>query len=217
MIIATIAIVLAYLIGSLSTAIIACKLTGLPDPRGQGSGNPGATNVLRFGGKKIAVIVLLGDMLKGLLPVLAVSVMGASPLLIALTGAAAFLGHLYPVFFGFKGGKGVATALGIMLAISWLAGLTVLAVWLLVAFTLRYSSLAALCASFSAPLICWFYRPDIEILVMMIAMSALLIWRHKSNISNLLQGAESKIGAKKSVKPTVDSATDRPDNPPNNP
>lgn len=209
MIIATIAIVLAYLIGSLSTAIIACKLTGLPDPRGQGSGNPGATNVLRFGGKKIAVIVLLGDMLKGLLPVLAVNVMGASPLLIALTGAAAFLGHLYPVFFGFKGGKGVATALGIILAISWLAGVTVLAVWLLVAFTLRYSSLAALCASFSAPLICWFYRPDIEILVMMIAMSALLIWRHQSNIRNLLQGAESKIGAKK----TVDSSTDQSKNP----
>jgi len=217
MIITTIAIVLAYLIGSLSTAIIACKLTGLPDPRGQGSGNPGATNVLRFGGKKIAVIVLLGDMSKGLLPVLAVSLMGASPLVIALTGAAAFLGHLYPLFFKFKGGKGVATALGIILGISWLAGLTVLAVWLLVAFTLRYSSLAALCASISAPFIYWFYRPDIEILVMMIAMSGLLIWRHQSNIRNLLQGAESKIGAKKPAKPSSDSTTDRPHNPPDNP
>jgi len=197
MITAIIAIVIAYLIGSLSTAIIACKLTGLPDPRGQGSGNPGATNVLRFGGKKIAIIVLLGDMVKGLLPVLAVSLMGASPLVIALTAAAAFLGHLYPVFFDFKGGKGVATALGAILAISWLAGLTVLGVWLLVAFTLRYSSLAALCASITSPLIVWLYQPDIELLIMMIGMSALLVYRHQSNIQNLLQGKESKIGQKK--------------------
>ncbi len=208
MIIATIAIILAYLIGSLSTAIIACKLTGLPDPRDQGSGNPGATNVLRFGGKKIAIIVLFGDMIKGLLPVLAVSLTGASPLVIALTGAAAFLGHLYPVFFGFKGGKGVATALGIILAISWLAGLTVLAVWLLVAATLRYSSLAALCASFSAPLICWLYRPDSAILVMMIGMSGLLIWRHQSNIRNLLQGTESRIGTKKVADPGATKSED---------
>jgi len=197
MITAIIAIVIAYLIGSLSTAIIACKLVGLPDPRGQGSGNPGATNVLRFGGKKVAIIVLLGDMIKGLLPVLAVSLMGASPLQIALTGAAAFLGHLYPVFFDFKGGKGVATALGVILAISWLAGLTVLAVWLLVAATLRYSSLAALCASASAPLICWFYRPEISIVVVMIGISGLLIWRHHSNIKNLLNGTEPRIGKKK--------------------
>ncbi len=197
MITASISIVLAYLVGSLSTAIIACKLTGLPDPRGQGSGNPGATNVLRFGGKKIAIIVLLGDMIKGLLPVALVSLMGASPLLVALTGAAAFLGHLYPVFFSFKGGKGVATALGVILAISWAAGLTVLAVWLLVAFTLRYSSLAALCASVSAPLIVWLYRPDIELLVMMVGMSLLLVWRHRANIENLKQGRESRIGQKK--------------------
>jgi len=200
MITAIIAIIIAYLIGSLSTAIIACKLTGLPDPRGQGSGNPGATNVLRFGGKKIAVIVLLGDMIKGLLPVLTVSLMNASPLVIALTAAAAFLGHLYPVFFGFKGGKGVATALGAILAISWLAGLTVLAVWLLVAFTLRYSSLAALCASVTAPLIVWLYRPDVALLIMMIGMSALLVYRHQSNIQNLLQGKESRIGQKKAQK-----------------
>jgi len=197
MITAIIAIIIAYLIGSLSTAIITCKLTGLPDPRGQGSGNPGATNVLRFGGKKIAIIVLLGDMLKGLLPVLTISLMDAAPLVIALTAAAAFLGHLYPVFFGFKGGKGVATALGAILAISWLAGLTVLAVWLLVAFTLRYSSLAALCASITAPLIVWLYRPDVALLIMMIGMSALLVYRHQSNIQNLLQGKESKIGQKK--------------------
>jgi len=202
MITAIIAIVIAYLIGSLSTAIIACKLTGLPDPRGQGSGNPGATNVLRFGGKKIAVIVLLGDMIKGLLPVLTVSLMGASSLVIALTAAAAFLGHLYPVFFGFKGGKGVATALGAILAISWLAGLTVLGVWLLVAFTLRYSSLAALCASVAAPLIVWLYRPDVALLIMMIGMSSLLVYRHKSNIQNLRQGKEDKIGQKKANNTT---------------
>ncbi|VAW86883.1 Acyl-phosphate:glycerol-3-phosphate O-acyltransferase PlsY (EC 2.3.1.n3) [hydrothermal vent metagenome] len=205
MITAIIAIISAYLIGSLSTAIIACKLTGLPDPRGEGSGNPGATNVLRFGGKKIAVVVLLGDLIKGLLPVLGVSLLEASPLVIAVTGAAAFLGHLYPIFFGFKGGKGVATAFGVILAISWLAGLTVLGVWLLVALTLRYSSLAALSASVVAPLIVWLYRPDIELLIMMIGMSILLLYRHQSNIQNLLQGKESKIGGKK--KTTAD-ATD---------
>jgi len=204
MIPAIITIVIAYLIGSLSTAIIACKLTGLPDPRDQGSGNPGATNVLRFGGKKIAIIVLLGDVVKGLLPVLVVNLMGGSAALIALTAAAAFLGHLYPLFFGFKGGKGVATALGIILAISWMAGLTVLAVWLLVALTLRYSSLAALCAAASAPLISWFYRPEGAILLMMIGISGLLIWRHHSNIKNLLQGKEAKIGQKK-VDKTVES------------
>lgn len=197
MITAVIVTVIAYLIGSLSTAIIACRLTGLPDPRGQGSGNPGATNVLRFGGKKLAIIVLLGDMLKGLLPTVVVSLLGGSSLLVALAGAAAFLGHLYPIFFGFKGGKGVATALGVILAISWMAGLTLLAVWLVVAFTLRYSSLAALCAALSAPLICWLYRPDAAILVMMTGMSGLLIWRHRTNINNLLQGAEPKIGKKK--------------------
>ncbi len=207
MITAIIAIIIAYLIGSLSTAIIACKLTGLPDPRGEGSGNPGATNVLRFGGKKIAVVVLLGDLIKGLLPVLVVSLMEASPLVIALTGAAAFLGHLYPVFFGFKGGKGVATALGVILAISWLAGLTVLGVWLLVALTLRYSSLAALSASVAAPLIVWLYRPDIELLIMMIGMSILLVYRHQSNIQNLRQGKENKIGGKKKAP-----ATDATDN-----
>ncbi len=206
MITAIITIIIAYLIGSLSTAIIACKLTGLPDPRGEGSGNPGATNVLRFGGKKIAVVVLLGDLIKGLLPVLGVSLMGASPLVIALTGAATFMGHLYPIFFDFKGGKGVATALGVILAISWLAGLTVLGVWLLVALTLRYSSLAALSASVAAPLIMWLYRSDIELLIMMIGMSILLVYRHQSNIQNLLQGKESKIGGKKK-KPAAD-ATD---------
>ncbi|MBL1259704.1 MAG: glycerol-3-phosphate 1-O-acyltransferase PlsY [Thiotrichaceae bacterium] len=205
MITAIITIFIAYLIGSLSTAIIACKLSGLPDPRGQGSGNPGATNVLRFGGKKIAVIVLLGDLIKGLLPVLVVSLMDASPLVIALTSAAAFLGHLYPLFFGFKGGKGVATALGVILAISWLAGLTVLGVWLLVAFALRYSSLAALSASVAAPLIVWFYRPDIELLLMMIGMSILLVFRHRSNIRNLRQGKESKIGRKKKPHNTTKS------------
>jgi len=205
MITAIIAIIIAYLIGSLSTAIITCKLTGLPDPRRQGSGNPGATNVLRFGGKKIALIVLLGDLIKGLLPVLVVSLMGAPPLVIALTGAAAFLGHLYPVFFGFKGGKGVATALGVILSVSWLAGLTALGVWLLVALTLRYSSLSALCAAVAAPLIVWFYRSDIELLIMMTGMSILLIYRHHSNIQNLLQGKESKIGQKKKTQDTTGS------------
>ena len=189
-------IITAYLLGSLSTAIIVCKLSGLPDPRTQGSGNPGATNVLRIGGKKLAGIVLLGDMLKGLLPVLFAKFLGVSDLILACTGFAAFLGHCYPLFFSFKGGKGVATALGIMIGISWLVGLLLLSVWLLMAMVFRISSLAAISAAFMAPLISGILRSAPEIIIMEIAISAILLWRHRTNIHNLYKGIEPRIGGK---------------------
>jgi len=139
MILTTSLVIFAYLAGSLSSAIIMCKLFSLPDPRSQGSGNPGATNVLRFGGKKIAILVLTGDVLKGLIPVLIASTVGLTATGIALVGVSAFLGHLYPVFFKFQGGKGVATALGVLLGISWLLGVAIIVTWLVTAVIFRLS------------------------------------------------------------------------------
>ena len=183
----------AYLLGSISSAIIVCRLMGLPDPRTQGSNNPGATNVLRIGGKKAAAITLLGDALKGLLPMLAAHALHASPLVLALTAMAAFLGHLYPVFFGFKGGKGVATALGAQFGLYWPIGLSVALVWLFVARVMNISSLAALVAMALAPLIVWWFWPAPELVIMQIVMSVWLFWRHRSNIANMLSGKEGKI------------------------
>jgi glycerol-3-phosphate acyltransferase PlsY len=184
---------LAYLLGSISSAIIVCRIMGLPDPRTQGSNNPGATNVLRIGGKKAAAITLLGDALKGLIPMLIAHAFQAAPLILALTGMAAFLGHLYPVFFGFKGGKGVATALGIQFGLSWMIGLSIAALWLFVAKVMNVSSLAALIAMALAPVIVWWFWPAPELIVMQVVMSILLFWRHRSNIQNLLSGREGKI------------------------
>ncbi|MEJ2212948.1 MAG: glycerol-3-phosphate 1-O-acyltransferase PlsY [Gammaproteobacteria bacterium] len=184
----------AYLMGSISSAIIVCRILGLPDPRTEGSNNPGATNVLRIGGKKAAAITLFGDMLKGLIPVACVHLFSDSAQLLALTAMAAFLGHLYPVFFGFKGGKGVATALGVQLGIHWLLGLSVAAIWLFMAKGLKISSLAALVSMALAPVIIWLVWPSPELLVMQIIMTILLFWRHRSNIQNLISGQESKIG-----------------------
>ena len=146
----------AYLLGSVSCAIITCRMMGLADPREQGSGNPGATNVMRIGGKKAAGITLLGDLLKGFLPVFLSNSLGLSPLLQALIGIAAFLGHLYPVFFGFKGGKGVATSLGVLLGFSWVLGFAVIGTWLLVYKLRKISSLSALTASVLSPIYAWF-------------------------------------------------------------
>ncbi len=189
-------ILLSYLIGSLSTAIIYCRVSGLPDPRSQGSGNPGATNVLRFGGKKVAVIVLLGDMLKGLFPVLIAKFLDFPAVVIALVGITAFLGHLYPVFFRFRGGKGVATALGVLLGISVWVGLLVLVVWLMVAFISRISSLSALIAALFSPLIVYLLVPEAEYILLAVLLATLLIWRHRGNIRNIMDGTESKIGKK---------------------
>ena len=188
-------VVFAYLLGSLSAAIITCKLMGLPDPRSEGSRNPGATNVLRFGGKKAAAITLLGDSLKGLVPVLVARLAGVDDTVLAATAMAAFLGHLYPIFFGFHGGKGVATAMGVLLGISWPVALAAAATWLLVAKGLKISSLAALIAAVLAPLYMWLLEPESgsAFLSMTVALAILLVWRHRSNIQRLLSGAEGTI------------------------
>lgn len=190
-----IAIVIAYLVGSISSAIITCKIMRLADPRTQGSGNPGATNVLRIGGKKAAIITLLGDVLKGVAPVLAAKIYGFDTASLSLITFATFIGHLYPVFFRFQGGKGVATALGCLLALSWPLGLTLAATWLLMAFVFRYSSLSALTAALLAPFYAW-YLTNVDYTILMTLMSALLIYRHRQNIRNLFTGKETKIGKK---------------------
>jgi glycerol-3-phosphate acyltransferase PlsY len=187
-------IIAAYLLGSISSAIIVCKLMQLPDPRTQGSNNPGATNVLRIGGKKAAAITLLGDSLKGFLPVVLCHLLERSELIFALVGAAAFLGHLYPVFFGFKGGKGVATALGVQFGLSWMIGGAVAATWLFMAKVANVSSLAALISMALAPFFVWLFWPSPALIVMQIMVTLLLFWRHRSNISNLISGKEGRIG-----------------------
>lgn len=184
----------AYLLGSVSSAILVCRLMGLPDPRTQGSRNPGATNVLRIGGRKAAAITLLGDSLKGFLPVLACHFLDVPPLVFALTAMAAFLGHLYPVFFGFKGGKGVATALGTQFGLHWMIGGIVALVWLFIAKVMKISSLAALLSMALAPLVVWLVWPAPELVIMQTVMSVILVWRHRSNIQKLLSGAEESIG-----------------------
>jgi len=188
---------LAYLLGSLSTAVIVSRVLGLPDPREQGSKNPGATNVLRLGGKKAAVITLVGDALKGLIPVVIAQYLGVTPDMLAAVGLAAFLGHLYPVFFGFKGGKGVATALGVLTGLSGWVGLGVLATWLLMAWLFRISSLAALTAAALAPVYVWFLVRSPVLTAAALAMTFLLISRHRGNIERLLRGEEGRIGEKK--------------------
>lgn len=200
------ATVAAYLVGSLSFAVIVSRAMGLNDPRTYGSKNPGATNVLRSGSKPAAVVTLLLDAAKGWLPVVLVKWFGAPYGLgdgtVALVGLAAFLGHLFPVFFRFVGGKGVATALGVLLAMNWMLGLATAATWVIVAFFFRYSSLASLAAAVFAPVYYLFgggtaWIMDKSILLSMTAMSGLLIWRHGENITRLVKGTESKLGAKK--------------------
>jgi glycerol-3-phosphate acyltransferase PlsY len=180
----------AYLIGSISSAIIICRLLGLPDPREQGSGNPGATNVMRIGGKKAAAVTLLGDMLKGLIPVYVANFLSLPLELLAATGLAAFFGHLYPVFFHFKGGKGVATSIGVLLGFSWILGLAVAGTWLLIYKLGKISSLSALVASTLSSLYAAFIIGDAAIVAAAIVMTVFLLWRHKSNIQRLLAGQE---------------------------
>ena len=184
----------AYMIGSVSSAIIICRLMGLPDPRQQGSGNPGATNVMRIGGKKAAGITLLGDLLKGLIPVYGANLLGAPIELLAATGLAAFLGHLYPVFFGFKGGKGVATSIGVLLGFSWFLGLAFVATWLLVYKIGKISSLSALIASALSPVYAWLIIGNPVLISAAAMMAVILLWRHRGNIQRLLSGAETAIG-----------------------
>jgi len=201
------ATVAAYLLGSLSFAVIVSRTMGLNDPRTYGSKNPGATNVLRSGSKAAAVITLLLDAVKGWLPVVLVQAFGKPYGLedgtVAMVGLAAFLGHLWPVFFRFEGGKGVATALGVLVGISPWLGLATLLTWVIIAFFFRYSSLASLAAAVFAPLyyvlfggVLWY--TDATIGVSIAAMSALLVWRHRENIRRLMAGTESRLGKKKS-------------------
>ena len=201
-----VAIIASYLVGSLSFAVIVSKAMGMADPRSYGSGNPGATNVLRSGNKAAALATLLLDAIKGWLPVFLIQRFGAAwgmdMGIAALAGLAAFLGHLYPVFFAFKGGKGVATAAGVLLGLDWLLGLATGGTWLIVALFFRYSSLASLAAALFAPAyyllgggIVW--KLDATAFVAMVGMSLLLAWRHRENIQRLLAGTESKLGSKK--------------------
>ena len=187
----TLLVLFAYLLGSLSTAIIACKIMGLPDPRANGSGNPGATNVLRLGGKKAAIITLIGDLLKGLIPVLIALTYTSNHTTLALVAFFAFLGHLYPVFYQFKGGKGVATSLGVLLGLSWPVALAVTGTWIIMAYIFKISSLSALTAALLAPLYMWLFEPSPPYLIFTIVLSILLIWRHRSNIQKLLEGSEN--------------------------
>jgi glycerol-3-phosphate acyltransferase PlsY len=213
-------VVAAYLLGSVSSAILVCRAMGLADPRTQGSGNPGATNVLRIGGpkaRKAAAITLVGDSLKGFLPLFAAHLLsaagwvgsathgsgtdGSGAWLLAAVGLAAFFGHLYPVFFGFKGGKGVATALGVQFGLYVPIGAAVAAIWLFVAKVLKVSSASALVSMAAAPLLVWLLWPlhadhGTGVLIgMQTLMTLVLFWRHRSNIRNLLTGTEGRIGA----------------------
>ena len=197
--------VVGYLAGSLSFAVIVSRVMGLSDPRTYGSRNPGATNVLRSGSKAAAVITLVLDAVKGWLPVWAVRFLAlpaeSADTLQAFVGLGAFLGHLYPVFFRFQGGKGVATALGVVLGLHAVLGLACAATWIILAVFFRYSSLASLVAAVFAPVYytlaagpLWYLRP--AVLACLVVMAALLVYRHRENITRLLQGKESKLGAK---------------------
>ena len=195
---------LAYLIGSVSFAVVVSKCMRLPDPHSYGSGNPGATNVLRTGNKRAAVLTLFGDALKGFVAVvLARMILGEGSLSSSLNSwilcgvvVAVFLGHLFPIFHGFKGGKGVATACGILFGINWILGLATLATWIIVAKFMRYSSLAALAAAVFGPIYFVFLFGFHPMGIALLIVCALLIWRHRSNIHNLMNGTESRIGSK---------------------
>ena len=194
------AVISAYLIGSLSFAVIVSKYYGMDDPRTYGSGNPGATNVLRSGKKKAAALTLLGDALKGLVAVVLArclqDALNLSDIAIAAVAVAALVGHMWPIFFGFKGGKGVATALGVLLALSPATALVCAAIWLVMAFGFKVSSLAALVATVAAPLVAFWLMPYSSWAWATVIIAVLVLYRHKSNIQNLLQGKEGKIGDK---------------------
>ncbi len=189
-------VILAYFIGSVSAAIISCKLLGKPDPRTVGSKNPGATNVLRHAGKQAAIFTLLGDSLKGLIPVAIGHALGLDWGWLVIIGGAALLGHVYPVFYGFKGGKGVATAMGVYLGLQPLIGLTVLATWLAMAFVFNISSLSALVATLLAPVYFYLATDSLPLFMGLWIITALIYWRHRSNIRNILNGTEGKISKK---------------------
>lgn len=185
--------VLGYLCGSLASAIIVCRVMKLPDPREGGSGNPGATNVLRLGGKKAAALTLAGDVLKGVMPVLLAHLLTDSPAILAATAVAAVVGHMYPVFFGFKGGKGVATAFGAVTGLVYPVALFMGAVWVVAVMATRYASLASMAAAVAAPLFALVFIREPAYILGLAAIAALLVYRHKGNIERLRQGTEPEI------------------------
>ncbi len=185
-----------YLLGSISSAVLVSRLMNLPDPRSEGSGNPGATNVLRLGNKPAAALTLAGDVLKGVIPVLIANWLSDNTLVVALAGAGALLGHLFPVFFAFKGGKGVATALGVFVAVSPPLALALVLTWLTIAVIFRYSSLAALASAISAPAWAWWIIREPAYAVLALVLGLILVWRHRENIRRLTNGTESRIGRK---------------------
>jgi glycerol-3-phosphate acyltransferase PlsY len=192
----------AYVVGSIPFAIVSSRVFGLSDPRSYGSGNPGATNVLRSGNKAAAALTLAGDCLKGWLVVwVTARVLGFDAPIAALAGLAAFIGHVFSVFLRFKGGKGVATALGVIAGLNLLIALACLGVWLLVVLVSRYSSLAALIAALTAPIITGFVSANMAITLIVLVIGAILIWRHAANIRRLLDGTEEKIGGRKQPLP----------------
>ena len=194
--IAILFIILAYLFGSVNFAIIVCKLAKQGDPRTEGSNNPGATNVLRLAGKKLALFVIIGDALKGLIPVLIARAFNVDGVAFAVVALAAVLGHTFPIFFRFQGGKGIATTLGAILALSWIVGIAVLATWIIVALLFRFSSLASLLTMILLPLYIYLFS-SLYYFWPMLALSIIVIYRHRANIKRLFSGQEPKIGKKK--------------------
>ncbi len=193
MILGIVLVVLGYLCGSLASAVIVCRVMKLPDPRKQGSGNPGATNVLRLGGKKAAALTLAGDVLKGAIPVLLAHLLSDSPTVLASTAVATIIGHMYPVFFQFEGGKGVATTFGAVAALVFPVALFMGAVWVLTAMATRYASLASLAAAVAAPLFALVFIQQPATILALVIIAALLVYRHGENIQRLRDGVESEI------------------------
>lgn len=198
---AVLAAIVAYLVGSIPFAVVVSRAMGLPDPRSYGSGNPGTTNVLRSGSKVAALLTLVGDAAKGWVAVWGAMKLGLAAEVVAVVALAAFLGHVFSVWLRFQGGKGVATAAGVLLALDWRVGLASLGIWLLVVVTTRYSSLGALVASVAAPAAVYGFVGPGPIFLASLAMSAVLAWRHEANIRKLLRGEESRIGQKKGAAP----------------
>ncbi len=189
-------IILAYLAGSISSSILIARLFHLPDPRSLGSGNPGATNMLRTGSKKAAALTLVGDLLKGLIPLLIARYFGIELFVLCLMGMAATIGHMFPIYYQFRGGKGVATTLGVLLGINWILALVWVATWISTAKLTGYSSLAALVATALLPIVAYLLNLPAIVMYLTGGIAILVIWRHQSNIKNLLNGQETKIGAK---------------------
>lgn len=183
-------IICSYLLGSISSAILLSKIMGFEDPRSEGSKNPGATNVLRIAGKKAAFLTLVGDCMKGFIPVVVARLLDFDPLIVALTAFAAFCGHCFPVFFAFRGGKGVATAIAATVAFNTLVGALLIAIWLLFARVFRISSLAAIISFSALPALVYWRQPDLQVAAVFATLSVILIWRHRANIQRLLSGTE---------------------------